>query len=113
MALLQSVKGAFSVHDCRHQYRGKLHGDTRKLDLDQTSMAHKHTKRRKCDKTHFSVRPRDFLHLSPINSALYVVIMFVLVCLCRSLWQIILFTYMSYELVAHFDLSLDLFLGDF
>ena len=39
--------------------------------------------------------------------------MFVLVCFCRFLWQIILFTYMSYELVAHFDLSLDLFLGDF
>ena len=55
----------------------------------------------------------DFLHLSPINSALYVVIMFVLVCLCRFLWQIILLTYMSYELVAHFVLSLDLFLGDF
>ena len=67
----------------------------------------------KCDKTHFSVRPRDFLHPSPINSALYVVIMLVLVCLCRCLWQIILLTYMSYELVAHFDLSLDLFLGDF
>ena len=39
--------------------------------------------------------------------------MFVLVCLCRFLWQIILLTYMSYELVAHFDLSLDLFWGDF
>ena len=43
--------------------------------------------------------------------------MFVLVCLCRFLWQILLFTYMSYELVAHFDLSLDLsldlFLGEF
>ena len=45
--------------------------------------------------------------------ALYIVIMFVLVCLCRFLWQIIPLTYMSYELVAHFDLSLDLFLGDF
>ena len=74
------------------------------------SMAHKHTERQ-CDKTHFSVRPRDFLHPSPVNSALYVVITFVLVC--RFLWQIILLTYMSYELVAHFDLSLDLFLGDF
>ena len=39
--------------------------------------------------------------------------MFVLVCLYRFLWQIILLTYTSYELVAHFDLSLDLFLGDF
>ena len=57
--------------------------------------------------------PRDFLHPSPINSALYIVIMFVLVCLCRFLWQIILLAYMSYELAAHFDLSLDLFLGDF
>ena len=77
-------------------------------------MAHKHTsERHKCDKTQFSVRPRDFLHPSPVNSALYVVIMFVLVCLCRFLRQIILLTYMSYELVAHFDLSLDLFLGDF
>ena len=65
----------------------------------------------KCDKT--QVRPRDFLHPPPINSALYVVTMFVLVCLCRFLWQIILLTYMSYELVAHFDLSLDLFWGDF
>ena len=104
--LLQSVKGEFSVHDqlfCRHQHRGSLHSVTRKLDLDQTSMAHKHTKRHKCDKTHFSVRPRDFLHQSPIHSALYAVIMFVLLCLCRFIWQIILFTYMSYELVAHFD----------
>ena len=67
----------------------------------------------KCDKTHFSVRPLDILHPSPINSAFYVVIMFVLVCLCRFLWQIILLTYMSNELVAHFDLSLNLFLGDF
>ena len=40
-------------------------------------------------------------------------LLFVFVCLCRFLWQIILLTYMSYELVAHFDLSLDLFLGDF
>ena len=39
--------------------------------------------------------------------------MFVLVCLCSFLWQIILLTYMSYELVAHFGLSLDLFLDDF
>ena len=39
--------------------------------------------------------------------------MFVLVCLCRFLRQIILLTYVSYELVAHFDLSLDLFLGDY
>ena len=39
--------------------------------------------------------------------------MFVLVCLCRFLRQIILLTYFSYELVAHFDPSLDLFLGDF
>ena len=114
--LLQSVKGEFSVHDqlfCRHQHRGSLHSVTRKLDLDQTSMAHKHTKRHKCDKTHFSVRPRDFLHQSPIHSALYVVIIFVFVGSCRFLWQIIQLTYMSYELVAHFDLSLDLFLGDF
>ena len=96
---------------CRHQHWGSLHGVTWKLDLDQTSMAHKHTD--KCVKTHFSVRPRDFLHPSPINSALYVVIMFVLVCLCRFLWQIILLTYTSHELIAHFDLSLDLFLGDF
>ena len=85
---------------------------TRKLDLDQTSMAHKRTERL-CDKTHSSVRPRDFLHPSPVNSALYVVIMFALACLCRLLWQIILLTYMSYELVAHFDLSLNLFLSDF
>ena len=39
--------------------------------------------------------------------------MFVLVCLCKFLWQIILLTYLSYELVAHFNLSLELFLGDF
>ena len=79
-----------------------LHGVTRKLDLDQTLLAHKHTERQS-DKTHFSVRPRDFLHPSPINSALYVVIMLVLVCLCRFLWHIILLTYMSYELVVSFD----------
>ena len=99
LVLLQSVKGELSVHDpmfCRHQ-----HGVTRFL----TSMAHKHTQRHKCDQTHFSVRPHDFLHSSSINSALYVVIMFVLVCLCRFLRQIILLTYTSYKLVAHFDLS--------
>ena len=28
---------------------------TRKLDLDQTSMAHTHTERHECDQTHFSV----------------------------------------------------------
>ena len=39
--------------------------------------------------------------------------MFVLVCLRRFLWQIILLTYKLHELVADFDLSLDLFLGDF
>ena len=39
--------------------------------------------------------------------------MFVLVCFCRFLWQTIMLTYMSYELVTHFGLSLDLFLGDF
>ena len=102
--LLQSITGEFSIHDqsfCRHQHRWSLHGVTRKLDLDQTSMAHKHTKRHKCDKTHFSVRPRDLLHLSQINSELYVAVMFVWVCLCRFLWQIILLTYMSYELVVH------------
>ena len=38
--------------------------------------------------------------------------MFVLICLCRFLWQIILLTYMNYKLVAHFDLSLYLFQGD-
>ena len=38
--------------------------------------------------------------------------MFVLVCLCIVLWQIILLTYMSYELVASFDLSLGLFLDE-
>ena len=32
-----------------------VHIITRKLDLDQTSMAHTHTERRKCDQTHFSV----------------------------------------------------------
>ena len=64
-------------------------------------------------KTHFSVGPYDCLHPSPINSALYVIIMFVLVCLCRFLWKIILLTYMTYKLVAHFDLSLYLFQGDF
>ena len=106
--LLQSVKDELSVRYqlfCRHQHWGSLHSVTRKLDLDQTLMARKHTERHKCDKTHFSVRPRDFLRLSPINSALYVVIMFVLVCFCRFLWQIILLTYMSYKLAAHFDLA--------
>ena len=48
LVLLQSVKGEISVHDqlfCRHQYWGSLKGVTLKLDLDQTSMAHKHTGR--------------------------------------------------------------------
>ena len=114
--LLQPIKGEIAVHDqlfCRHQHWGSLHGVTRKLDLDQTSMAHKHTERQIWWNSFFLVRPCDFLHPSPINATLYVVIMFVLVCLCRFLWQIILLTYMSYELVAHFDLSSDLFLGDF
>ena len=108
VSFITVCKRCMSVHYqlfCRHQHCGSLHGVTRKLDLDQTSMAHKHTLRHKCDKTHFSVRHHDFLHPSQINSALYVVIMFVLVCLCRILWQIILLTYTSYKLVAHFDLS--------
>ena len=80
---------------------------TRKLDLDQTSMAYKHTERNKRDKTHFSVRPHDFLHLSPTNSALYV-----LLCLfwsayadfsCRLSY---LLAWVTTELVAHFDLAL-------
>ena len=56
---------------------------------------------------HFAyLKTLDFyLNPSPINSALYVVIVFVLVCLCRFLWQIILLTYTSYKSVAHFDLS--------
>ena len=128
--LLQSVKGRLSVHDqlfCRHQYRGNLHGVTRKLDLDQSSMAHKQIERHKCDETHFLVRSHDFLQLSPVNSALYglnnilfthrnhkyaylsvtshsalyVVIMFVWVSLCRFLQL----TCTSYRLVAHFDLA--------
>ena len=106
--LLQSVEGELSVHDQLfrwHQHWGSLHGVTRKLDLDQTSMAH--TERHKCDKTHFSVRPHDFLHPSAVNSASNVVIMFVLVCLCRFIWQIILLTYMSYKLVANFDVFHD------
>ena len=90
--LLQSVKGEISVQDQLFCWES-LHCVTGKLDLHQTSVVHKHTERQ-CDKTHFSVRPPDFLHPSPINSALYVVIMFVLVCLCRFLWQIILLTYM-------------------
>ena len=32
-----------------------VHVVPRKLDLDQTSMAHTHTERYKCDQTHFSV----------------------------------------------------------
>ena len=66
--LLQSVKGELSEHDqlfCRHQHWRSLHGVTRKLDLDQTSMAHKRTERHKCYKTQFSVRPHDLLHPSP------------------------------------------------
>ena len=46
--LLQSLKGEFSVHDqlfCRRQHWGSLQGVTRKLDLDQSSMVHKHTER--------------------------------------------------------------------
>ena len=31
----------------------------------------------------------------------------------QILWQVILLTYMSYKLVAHFNLSLDLFQGVF
>ena len=77
-------------------------------------MAHKHTKRHKCDKTHFSVRPPDFLHLSPINSALLLYVVTDYVCF-GLLTQISLADYSAYlhELVADFDLSLDLFLGDF
>ena len=100
--LLQSVKIEISVHDqlfCRHQHWGSLHCVTRKLDPVQRQQRISVLKD-KCDKTHFSVRPRDVLHPSPVNSALCVVIMFVLVCLCRFLWQVILLTYMSYELVA-------------
>ena len=114
--LLQSVKGELSIHYqmfCRHQHWGSLHGYSETRSRSNVNGAFKHTKRHSYDKTHFSVRPHDCLHLSPINSALYVVIMFVLVCLRRFLWQIILLTYTSYKLVVHFDLSLDLFQGDF
>ena len=72
-------------------------------------MAHKHTWKTQSDKTHFSVRPHDFSHASPIKFASYVVFMFVLVCLFRFLWEIILLSYMTYMLVTHFDLSLNLF----
>ena len=107
LVLLQSVKGELSVHYqlfCPHQHWGSLHSVTQKLDLDITSVAHKHTQSHKYDKTHFSIRPHDFLHPSPINSALYVVIMFVLVCLCRFLWLICLLTQVT-SLVAHFGQS--------
>ena len=45
-----------------------------------------------CDKTHVTVRPRDFLDPSPVNVSFYVFIVFVLVCLCRFLRQILLLT---------------------
>ena len=110
--LLQSVKGEISVQDqlflptsalrkpawCYSETKSRSNAGQWRISILKD----------KCDKTHFSVRPRDFLHPSPINSALYVVIMFV-----WSAYADILLTYMSNELVAHFDPSLDLFLGDF
>ena len=49
------------VHDKRNthiplnQNGGSVQVVTRKLDLAQTSVAHTHTERHKCDQTHFSV----------------------------------------------------------
>ena len=44
-----------NTHTPLNQDGGNVHVVTRKLDLDQTSMAHAHTERHKCDQTHFSV----------------------------------------------------------
>ena len=112
--LLQSVKGALSVHDqlvYRHQ-----HCVTRKLDLDQTSMAYKHTGRHKCDKNWlFSQASWLF---TPISDT------FSIICCCYVcfglLMQISLADYSAYlhELQVSGTLwsslmSLDLYLGVF
>ena len=92
--LLQPIKGEIAVHDqlfCRHQHWRSLHGVTRKLDLDQTSVARKHTERQMWKNSLLNQASWLF---TPISNKC-VVIMFVLVCLCRFLWQIILLTYMS------------------
>ena len=43
------------LHIPLNQDGGSVHVVTRKVDLDQTSMAHMHTERHKCDQTQFSV----------------------------------------------------------
>ena len=43
------------LHIPLNQDGGSVHVVTRKVDLDQTSMAHMHTERHKWDQTHFSV----------------------------------------------------------
>ena len=42
---------------------GSVHVVTRKLDLDETSMAHTHMERHRCDKDHFSVANLFFIRL--------------------------------------------------
>ena len=44
-----------NTHIPLNQDGGSVQVVTGKLDLDQTSMALTHTKRHKCDQTHFSV----------------------------------------------------------
>ena len=82
--LLQSVNGELSVHDqlfCRHQHWWSLYSVTRKLDLDQTAMAHKHTQRHNwCDTTRFSVRL-----FTPISNKFCIISYTLLLCLWRFL----------------------------
>ena len=94
VSLLQSVKGEFSVHDqlfCRLQHRGSLHGVTRKLDLDQTSTAHKHTERQMWENSLFS---QASWHFTPISSKFCIICCYY-VCF-GLLMQISLANYSAY-----------------
>ena len=51
--------------------RGSPHSVTLKLDLDQTSMAHKHTKRHKCDKN--SLFNQASWLFTPISLKFYII----------------------------------------
>ena len=94
-ALLQSVKSQYRINCFAHisalRKLAQCYWETRSGSNVNSAQAYWNLKDTNVTKLTFPVRPHDLLHPSPINSALCVVIMFVLVCLCRFLCQIIWF----------------------
>ena len=91
--LLQSVKGQYRINCFAYisalRKLAQRYWET--ISNVNSAQAYWNLKDKNVTKLTFPVRPHDLLHPSPINSALCVVIMFVLVCLCRFLWRIIRF----------------------